>query len=173
MTIRMKPQSQWCLKTTYFDEIMALPDTVEIEALSFIVGVTMKSHAKQIPATLKKLGVTYLRETAVSLESQGRFENMSRADMIKNITKICNSLGLKYSTVRVRSMNVKVGNDTAIFRITTKAMHPEEDKRKKLKVLGMSSHTGNANNIISAISATKFQCTFDVVPIRTVICSES
>ena len=75
-------------------------------------------------------------------------------------------------------MNIEVVNDkvknrsSAVLGRTMKAVETD-GKISKETVLGLFSYKGDKNEIIRALSATKFKCKYTVQPVRTVICEET
>lgn len=171
---KLKPQediTQWCLKSHFFDEVMKLPKEVKIEKIRFELGSTMKKHSLPIPPNLKKLGVSYMRESHPSFEVEGTFEFPKRADYEKAADELCTEVNMKRNTLRVKRLVLSVKGNRGVFARTSKTIKGEEKSERKT-VLGMFEWEGNANEIAKALSAGKFACKFEKHTVTSVFCEE-
>lgn len=167
-----KPIYQWCIKTTYFNEVMQLPKDVKIVSLSFEVGFSLKREVSVVPKALANLGVTYMRQPTASVEARGILSGKSRAQMKTTMQSICTELQLPIKHVRIIRMEVGTKEGTATFTRMTKKIEIGDGKTEMMKVLGIVRSDGDESNIINLCGAKKFVCKYDTQLVRTVICSE-
>ena len=172
--VQGKSQYQWGLKIRYFDELMKLPDDVEITHITFNWGYTMKRKAQPISKELAKSGLTYLRTGTPSSEAAGFMSGLSRLQYAKNMAKICKEIGLDRKNALVRRIEIKCGESKGSFSKTSKWEEDNEGKKHRTMCLGLYSWEGSENEVIRGLggNATKFQCTYETHAVRTVTCKE-
>ena len=172
MDVDPKIFTQYCIDAQYALEVLCkIPKSIKIESLTFDVGMPMRRKKIVVPNALKKLGVTYMASSEPKIEVSGKVEECGRKEMATHIKEIANKFNYEPESVRVRSIKLSFNGTTAFFTSVTKAIHPDEtDQRKKLRVLGLTSSEGNTAPMIQEINAKKYSCTFEIVPVRRVIC---
>lgn len=164
--------TQHCIEAHYVDELLEIPDEVKIESVQWEIGEMHKKNQIKVPNKLKLLGVNYMRQLHATQHLEGTFEDCSRDEIRRRMQMICKETGHNPKRFRVRYAKIAVEGAEATFKRVQKELRPTQDLRQKVKVLGLSTHTGNINKLLRAVSAKKFTCQIDYVTTRTVVCSK-
>ena len=177
MKVKPKEMVQYCIDAQYLNEVLSLntiPKSIEIESITFRVGNPLKKKKRRIvPNRLSKFGLTSCRETMPGFEYMGRFDNLTRASMVKLAREMCVTIDEDFEKIIVERISLSFEKAIAAFVKTTKAINPDvNDQRKKLKILGLTSSEGNIANLIKELSAKKYSCKFERTFSDHVICSK-
>lgn len=170
MAVKPKVITQHCIKSHFFEEVIRLPKEIKIVNIVFEVGFAIKRLSQPVPAKLEGCGVRAIRKSDPSVEVDGQLAG-SRKHMAECVHTICNSLGLKANTVRVKRMTVDVGKNRGVFHRMQKLM-PEGEKVTRKTVLGLIKWDGSEVAIAKACHTKPFMCTYTTQLVRTVLCEE-
>lgn len=166
--------SQYCINVHYFDELMQLPNTVEIHSVQWEVGTMNKKTRMAITEELAQLGVTHMRQVHSTQNVEGGFKSMSRNQMTQALGKICDMTGNSEHRVRIKSVVLKTRTCQATFRRIVKEVLVG-DVLRKIVMLGLAGYVGNPkelNNLLAEISAENYTCKIDYITTRNVICQK-
>ena len=169
-----KMLTQYCLDSQYvLETLKSLPNDVKVETLRFRIGTSHKSKRLTIPNKLSRLGVRYYRTSVPKLEAIGHFVSMTRTKMKEFIHNIAQEMGdTDVQKACVETMTVSHKGVNASFARVKKEIRPDDtDQRKKLHVLGLTTHEGNLVDLLKALSLTKYACKIDIRPTRVITCS--
>ena len=175
---RELPLHQWCINEVTVPGVLTLPTTVTIEEISFELGYAIKQVASSIPAALREIGVTYMRESSPSVMVQGTLTG-ARTTIERNAKEIARRVQLDYRKMRVKRMKVSHQGTEVVFTAMTKKMPSAEGREgdvERVKVLGLVLGQGQSEDagvlrLVRAISAARVNCRYTVQPVRTVICT--
>lgn len=164
---------QFCLLETYVDEVLTLPKEINIEELCFRVFFSVKKTHTSVPADLAELGVTSMNEPNTKMEVRGKLGG-SRASIKRNLTAICEKLGLDARHAYIERMAVSTPKGDARFtRMTKKLPGGKKGEPTRTPVLGLVGDSMDKANveIMKLVGAKKVLCKFHVEQVRTMTCS--
>jgi len=168
-----KEMKQYCIETSHYeDTIEAIPNTIKIKeiVLRFCQG-RWAADKIPVPTALRKLGVTQLYEHKSSREARAALIPTSKIQLTKDVNLLCNKLNTDKNRVIVSRINLSYMDAEVTFTRVAKEIYPNEDKRMKLFVLGMSDSDGNAAPLLKKLSAVQYACSIQRVITNQVICS--
>lgn len=167
------------VKTQHFIEEQNIKDLINnlsnrltIKELAW-EGWNKSSWSKlYVSEELKKLGVTYARETGMRKNVAGVFRNVGRKKMLESLNKIIKKYDVE--TMQVRRMVLTLdGKHSTIFSRTKKDIRLPNDRRRKMTIFGLVGIVGeHAMKVLEEVSAKKIACQFIKIETHQVVCSE-
>ena len=165
---------QYCIREHRLEEVLLLDKDITIEELTFEVGMSYRRMNKPISTELKALGVTIIREPAMTIEAGGLLSG-TRSAIIKNAKAICKELGLDLRHMLVKRLRLSWENNKMTFTRITKNMEKGDGGTERITMLGLVLRDDldmkSVNEVIRRLGANKVNCRFDITTVQTVVCS--
>lgn len=167
---------QYCIREHRIEEVLQIDKDITIEELTFEVGMSYRRMNRAIPPALRELGVTLIREPAMTIEAGGLLSG-ARSTIKRNALTICKELGLDVRYMRVKRLRVSWKNDHMTFtRLSKNMAKPDGAGTERVPMLGLvlrdDLNPKSVNEVIKRLGADKINCKYDVTTFRTVICSK-
>lgn len=155
--MKNKPKEQVlihkCIETKTAQEfINSLPPNVHILVLRWEVDYLKSWGHIDIPKSLVKRGVSSARQSAERTNLSGVLEGLKKAEMLDNLEFITKHYNVPLNKVYIRNVILSDGKAQITLRRTMKNVRLPNDKRKKLRVLGMYNQNGKIQHNVSPSS---------------------
>jgi len=163
---------QFCLDGYLVWEVLKMiPRNVHILGANVELGTHFASRKIPTPNALKKLGVSWMRETTPAKSCALVFDEVDRSTLEGNTKKVAEAMDIDYKKAIFRRLLLGNNEANGNFIRCTKEIKPDEtDLRKKLKVMGLREATGKIQGLLADLSAQKYVCDFKIVEYKTAIC---
>ena len=165
--------TQFCIDGYLVKEVLdALPSGVRIIGAQVHIGKAFSKCKLARTNKLKQLGVSWVRETMPTKEVAIVFDVTTKKTIQGIVDEVSEILKVDKNTAYFKYLTLSNTLGTGKFVRTTKEIHPDDkDLRKKLTVLGLTDADGRIQSLIADISAKKYVCTIQEIPVRTIICA--
>ena len=166
--------TQYCIdKTKLFDVLETIPDNYSIKSLYWEAFTKSGYRRLEVPQYLKKEGIFRARESKSTLFLDGTIRKKTKQEIKSFIKRLRRKWGDELNFA-VRGLEVSLnGSDGVSFRKMRKEIKEPNDKRRKLRVLGMTSpHNAKTNEILAGLATKKIACQIKKEEKDIILCSE-
>jgi len=167
--------TQYCIEAVRFEDALSMfRSTMKIKNLSFTLGTLLRKNKLDVPERLQKMGVFSGRMHDTAKEWNGTFQNLTKKEMRKRMQSIAKHTGVDIKSARINHVTIQVNGTEAVFHRVKKEIRVAEDKRKKVAVLGLTSHKGPIDAITSTLNLAKYACqmTTQEAPKKVIVCTK-
>jgi HrpA-like RNA helicase len=167
-----KEEHQFVIDAYLVDEVLSqIPADIKIIQACIYCIKREKNHRIIVSNALRKEGCSSAYLQGECVRYQLIFDQTTKSVIRSKYEKICELTGAdrRYSYFRYLVLANKNGN--VKFEHTTKEIKPDEtDLRKKLRVLGATTGSGQVQSVISDLNAKKYRCSIKEEPVKFVMC---
>lgn len=164
---------QHCIEGYQVEKVLeGFSSDVTILKCDFVIGKFAAKRRVPISTKLEKLGVKLLYEHLPIRYAYLHLENVVPQEIREVVSIVAEEICAPKESAYFKKMEIGDADGSGIFNLFTKEIHPDTtDRRKKVKVLGLTSVEGRIQGVLGKLSAKKYECEVKIEQIKTVICS--
>lgn len=165
---------QHCINESNVKETLKLiPKDVKIIGAKIEVGGMPHTHFAVVSNKMRLYGVERIKSYDKNLAAFLVFDRITPKKLLENINKVAKEIGTDPDKAYFRYLTLQYGDVVGRFERTKKSIMMEEDRRKKLTVLGLTEGKGRVSELLAKVGTTAYRCDIQTIEAKIVLCSKA
>jgi len=165
---------QHCINESNVKEVLKLvPKDVRIIGAKVEIGGMPHTHFAVVPNRLRMCGVERIKAYDNNRAAFLVFDKITAKQILDNIKIVAKEIGADPDKAYFRYLTLQYHDVAGKFERTKKSIMLEEDRRRKLTVLGLTEGKGRVSQLLSKIGTTAYRCDIQTIESRIVLCSKA
>jgi hypothetical protein len=165
---------QHCINESNVKEVLKLlPKDIEIIGAKVEIGGMPHTHFAVVSNKMRLLGVERIKSYDKNLAAFLVFDKVKPKALLANILAVAREIGTDPDKAYFRYLTLQYKDVAGKFDRTKKSINLDEDRRKKLTVLGLTEGKGRVSQLLARIGTTAYRCDIQTVETKIVLCSKA